>query len=340
MSFLDNSGDIILDAVLTETGRRRMAEGNFKITKFALGDDEINYKTYKLNHPSGSAYSDLEILQTPIFEAVTAESSAVNYGLLSITRTDLLYLPSIKFNYEMSDTTAVQQHNKMVYLAVNDETYARVKSVTASPSAALGKLGERCLASGQSNGRQIYWESGIDSTDQPANPTTRYNLITSVGMLDTAFTVDVDQRFIHGLLQLSGDTTFSAPVDSTADAVIPFNNVSAGGSSTSTNLTNYVNFQVRGVNNMLYKPSGDRIDRSVLAGPRGTGASLNFLVPQELKDTAAAGTPTLFTQYGITGQTVFGGSDTYDIIDTTVYIRGNASTATAQIPLRILRYAG
>ena len=41
MSFLDNSGDIILDAVLTETGRRRMAEGNFKITKFALGDDEI-----------------------------------------------------------------------------------------------------------------------------------------------------------------------------------------------------------------------------------------------------------------------------------------------------------
>ena len=49
MSFLDNSGDIILDAVLTETGRRRMAEGNFKITKFALGDDEIDYSLYNKN---------------------------------------------------------------------------------------------------------------------------------------------------------------------------------------------------------------------------------------------------------------------------------------------------
>ena len=63
MAFLDNSGDIILDAVLTETGRRKMAAGTFKITKFALGDDEINYALYDLNHPSGSAYADLEILQ-------------------------------------------------------------------------------------------------------------------------------------------------------------------------------------------------------------------------------------------------------------------------------------
>ena len=64
MAFLDNSGDIILDAVLTDKGRRLMANGNFKISKFALGDDEINYSQYDINHPSGSAYSDLEILQT------------------------------------------------------------------------------------------------------------------------------------------------------------------------------------------------------------------------------------------------------------------------------------
>ena len=45
MAFLDNSGDIILDAVLTDTGRYRLAQGNgsFKIAKFALGDDEIDY---------------------------------------------------------------------------------------------------------------------------------------------------------------------------------------------------------------------------------------------------------------------------------------------------------
>ena len=52
MGFLDNSGDIILDAVLTDLGRKRLAEGNgrFKITKFALGDDEIDYGLYDKSH--------------------------------------------------------------------------------------------------------------------------------------------------------------------------------------------------------------------------------------------------------------------------------------------------
>ena len=31
MAFLDNSGDIILDAVLTDVGRERMANGQFQI---------------------------------------------------------------------------------------------------------------------------------------------------------------------------------------------------------------------------------------------------------------------------------------------------------------------
>ena len=66
MAFLDNSGDIILDAVLTDAGRARLArgDGSFRIVKFALGDDEINYGAYKKNHSKGSAYYDLEILQT------------------------------------------------------------------------------------------------------------------------------------------------------------------------------------------------------------------------------------------------------------------------------------
>ena len=64
MAFLDNSGDIILDAVLTDTGRMRLAkgDGSFNIVKFALGDDEINYELYDKNHTSGSAYYDVEIL--------------------------------------------------------------------------------------------------------------------------------------------------------------------------------------------------------------------------------------------------------------------------------------
>jgi len=73
MGFLDNSGDIILDAVLTDAGRMRLAkgDGSFNIAKFALGDDEIDYGLYDKNHPSGSAYYDINILQTPVLESFT-----------------------------------------------------------------------------------------------------------------------------------------------------------------------------------------------------------------------------------------------------------------------------
>ena len=52
MAFLDNSGDIILDVVLTDEGRRRLArgDGSFRVVKFALGDDEINYSLYDKNN--------------------------------------------------------------------------------------------------------------------------------------------------------------------------------------------------------------------------------------------------------------------------------------------------
>ena len=75
MAFLNNSGDIILDAVLTDAGRQRMARGEFKIVKFAFSDEEINYQLYESNHASGSAFADLEIMQTPILEAFTNNTS-------------------------------------------------------------------------------------------------------------------------------------------------------------------------------------------------------------------------------------------------------------------------
>ena len=100
MAFLDNSGDIILDAVLTDTGRLRLArgDGSFRITQFAFGDDEINYGLYNKNNPSGSAYYDLEILQTPVLEAFTNNTSVLKYQLISNNRTDLLFLPVAKLN--------------------------------------------------------------------------------------------------------------------------------------------------------------------------------------------------------------------------------------------------
>lgn len=338
MAFLDNSGDIILDAVLTDIGRRRMANGDFRISKFALGDDEINYGLYDINHPSGSAYYDLEILQTPIFEAGTGQEATINYGLLSTTRTNLLYMPSIKINESFD--TALQMSGNVFYLAVNGETYDRVKSSTVSPPAPLGSNGEKVLQSGTKEARAIYFESGIDTPDETANSINRQSFITSLGLLDSSFQISVDTRFFAGIMGLSGREPFQANENSDK-VTVPFQMGQVRGGSRDGSLKNYTNFTVRGVDNLLFAPtSTTRTDPSVIRGPRGTGGALGFTVRSQLTNTSDQASPNEFTKFGKIQQAVFGGSDLYDTIDTTVYVFGLSSTATAQFPLRILRYAG
>ena len=133
MGFLDNSGDIILDAVLTDTGRARLAkgDGSFNIKKFALGDDEINYETYDLNHTSGSAYRDLAILQTPVLEAFTNNASSMKSRLVTYTNTNLLYLPMLKLNDLMDNSkrhTSLATHLVAINLDTRDK-YATVQGV-------------------------------------------------------------------------------------------------------------------------------------------------------------------------------------------------------------------
>ena len=54
MGFLDNS-TITVDAILTKKGREILSTGgNFRITKFALSDEEIDYTLYDTTHPNGT----------------------------------------------------------------------------------------------------------------------------------------------------------------------------------------------------------------------------------------------------------------------------------------------
>ena len=57
MGYLSNSV-VTVDAILTKKGRELLAkgDGSFKITQFALADDEIDYTLYNPAHASGSAY--------------------------------------------------------------------------------------------------------------------------------------------------------------------------------------------------------------------------------------------------------------------------------------------
>ena len=70
MSYLNNE-TVTIDAVLTRKGRELLArnDGSFRITQFALADDEIDYTLYNPTNPSGSAYYGEAIQNMPLLEA-------------------------------------------------------------------------------------------------------------------------------------------------------------------------------------------------------------------------------------------------------------------------------
>jgi hypothetical protein len=97
-TFLDNNGDIILDAVLTDYGRQLLAkgDGSFNIVKFAFGDDEIDYGLWDTNPATATTLKDVDIMSTPIMEAFTNNAASLKSKLLTIGIENLLYLPILK----------------------------------------------------------------------------------------------------------------------------------------------------------------------------------------------------------------------------------------------------
>ena len=82
MGFLDSSSGVI-DCILTRKGRELLAknDGSFKITKFAFGDDEINYQLY-----NSATDDDSAILNLPILEASSNEESGLRYRLVTLPK--------------------------------------------------------------------------------------------------------------------------------------------------------------------------------------------------------------------------------------------------------------
>lgn len=87
MGYLDNSS-IIVDAILTKKGRELLSrqDGSFRITQFALGDDEIDYGLFNENHPNGSAYSGEAIENMPLLEAFPNENNIMISKLVTLPR--------------------------------------------------------------------------------------------------------------------------------------------------------------------------------------------------------------------------------------------------------------
>jgi hypothetical protein len=87
MGYLNNSV-VTVDAILTDTGRQLLAQNNgqFRITQFALADDEIDYTLYNPNNPSGSAFYGQAIENMPLLEAFPQSTQVMKYKLVTLPR--------------------------------------------------------------------------------------------------------------------------------------------------------------------------------------------------------------------------------------------------------------
>ena len=87
MGYLNNQV-VTVDAILTKKGRQLLAQndGSFRITQFALADDEIDYTLYNPNNPSGSAYYGEALDNMPLLEAFADDSQIMKYKLATLPR--------------------------------------------------------------------------------------------------------------------------------------------------------------------------------------------------------------------------------------------------------------
>ena len=308
MAFLDNSGDIILDAVLTDLGRKRLAEGNgrFKIDKFALSDDEIDYGLYDKNNTSGSAYYDINILQTPVLESFTNNMSSMKSRLISYTSNDLLFLPVIQ-GFNDGDSGVFSTFSNHVVLVDSTTINALTTNSTALTTGLLNGFepgkGVNTIAADQ----------GLDTVELGNEEAIDPQLVES------QFFVQIDNR-------LGSIVPAASAVDSTEYTPVSIDD---------DNIATYI-FTADGDSEAIIPIKAGAA--SSIVGPRGNRIKFKIQASLDLKTNTF-----LFNQLGTGGATaIVNGTKTldaadYSFIDSTVRISGVSTGYTLDLPVRFVK---
>ena len=337
MAFLDNSGDILLDAVLTDTGRYRMARGDFRITKFALGDDEIDYSLYNKAHPSGSAFYDLEVLKTPILEAFTNNTSGMKSKLMTISRTNILHLPALKLhNGGLNGTAAGSLNTKLSgdlssYLITVDENTEDTSDSLADVNInGLGLIkGSTVQTVAASDSATIAVELGLDTTQ--LSPTQLY----PSDLQETQFIIELDSR-LGTLVDVGGQPVSVSFIDD--DQMASYFIGAAAGSNiiggpldtlTSTNDNN------QGTTSHRVRGPRDKVITFKIA-PNPTLANSTYLFTR-LGSTLTTGNTLLAGTPATGGDGLFRDSVSLYYIDSFVRLTAATVGVSVDIPIRFLK---
>lgn len=359
MAFLKTSDSIIIKATLTDEGRKLLSRGEFKISKFAFGDDELDYKLFDQFGISTDTDYIPALHSCKLLEAYGDKNKNIQFGLNSYDSginflthketTDLLpgslhayilYLPFLKQNNKLD--VSPTQSGSFCYLSVNDETTEKLNSISNF----------KFLTSNKLENTKIIVESGISNMQPDGDPyevsypskPSRDHFILKKFLLDSNFFIFVDDRFInniHGIKKdsrfenfASGETLINFKTDDVTPAI-----------SYESEFANYATRVLDTIPNLMFDyPPGDPISQPYSAhdGPRGSILAFNPTVNQEMKINSTSTTDFRFTKYGKTEQVIFSELplDKFDYINTTIYIIGATTNSRLTIPLRIIRYAG
>ena len=90
MGYLDNT-QVIVDAVLTKRGRELLArnDGSFRVTQFALADDEIDYSLFNEFHPNGSQFAGEAIENGTLLDAWLAATISPTAAPAALSRFEI-----------------------------------------------------------------------------------------------------------------------------------------------------------------------------------------------------------------------------------------------------------
>ena len=297
MAFLDNSGDIILDAVLTDTGRMRMAkgDGSFRIVHFAFGDEEINYSNYTAVTSSG--YEDLEILQTPVLEAFTNNASSMKYRLMTLADNTHLYLPVLKLNESYSNDHKRYSADNVFVVAVDEGT------AVTDPS--LNNVTGIFNGWNLDDAKSFRLDQGLDNS--AISPT----IPIDGDLMETQYIIQMDNRIAS---LYSPDGTSAASVSFIDD-------------------DNVASYYVTLSSNPSYVSSNTNVDvvtaKEVIQGSRGSTCAFKLKASTNLQTSTY-----WFTRLGgtVTTETV-----ACRYIDTFVRVTGQRTGYSVDIPVRFLK---
>jgi len=188
MAYIDNQ-TITVDAVLTKRGRELLAQtGNLNITSFALADDEVDYSLYNPNHPQGSAYYDISIRNTPVFQPLSDETQSLKYKLITLSQ-GITSIPVINISLSSIDT---QKDNKSDFII--SPTTNPAYNLTLGYTAILGnkKVGtlivEQANAVNSSNSTVPSFAGDLISTTSQVVVGNRFRFVPNASLTVTTST--------------------------------------------------------------------------------------------------------------------------------------------------------